>query len=126
MTALSVRAKVAKGLARANAKVGESTSPIVNLIRTTVTGGDGSPINPGTITDETIELVNAIFKTIDMGSINNDLIKAGDMELVCDGSVEIKQGDEIVQGATKFVVVDVPLSSPYGVALAYKPIVRQQ
>lgn len=126
MSALGVRAKVASGLAKANARVGEDNSPIVNLIRSTTTGGDGSPINPGTVSNETIELVNAIFKAIDFDSINSELIKKGDMELVCDGSVVIEQGDTITQGAIKYIVVHIFVSSPYGVALAYKPIVRKQ
>ena len=125
MGGLSVAAKVARGLAKANLKVGENDSPIVSLVRVTNTGGGNNPFNPPTTTKESIVLVNAIFKAIDKASIDNDLIKQGDMMLVCDGAVEIKQGETITTSAgEEFIVISVSISSPYGIPLAYTPIVR--
>ena len=127
MGALSVRAKVARGLAKANSKVGESSSPIVSIIKLTTTGGGNNPFDPPVTTQESIVLVNAIFKTIDKSSIDNDLIKDGDRELVCDGAVEIKQGEVIkTSDGDEFIVISVSISSPYGIPLAYKPIVRRK
>ncbi len=124
MGARDVAAKVARGLAKANLKVGENDSPIVELIRFTTTGGGNNPFDPPVQTREKILLVNAIFKTIDKSSIDNDLIKQGDMELVCDGSVEIKQGELITSDNVEYIVITVGISSPYGIPLAYTPIVR--
>lgn len=127
MGANSVAAKVSRGLARANVKVGAEDSPIVSLVRVTVTGGGNNPFDPPVTTTENIELVNAIFKSIDKSSIDNDLIKDGDRELVCDGAVEIKQGEVIETSAGEsFIVISVSVSSPYGIPLAYKPIVRRK
>ena len=133
MGANNVALKVARGLAKANAKVGENDSPIVSLVKITVTGGGNNPFDPPVTTQENIVLVNAIFKTIDKSSIDNDLIKDGDRELVCDGAVEIKQG-EVIQTSVdenfivieEFIVISVSISSPYGIPLAYKPIVRRK
>jgi hypothetical protein len=127
MGANSVAAKVARGLAKANNKVGENDSPIVSVVKLTNTGGGNNPFNPPTNTGEDVVLVNAIFKDIDKGSINNDLIKDGDRELVCDGAVEILQGEVIKTSAgEEFIVVSVAISSPYGIPLSYKPIVRRK
>ncbi len=125
MGARDVAAKVARGLAKANLKVGENDSPIVELIRFTTTGGGNNPFDPPVQTREKILLVNAIFKTIDKASIDNDLIKQGDMELVCDGAIEIKQGETIEDSnGVEYIVISVDISSPYGIPLAYTPIVR--
>lgn len=127
MGARDVAAKVARGLAKANIKVGENDSPIVYLVRVTTTGGGNSPFDPPITTTENIELVNAIFKAIDKSSIDNDLIKDGDRELVCDGAEEIKQGETIETSAgEEFIVISVGISSPYGIPLSYKPIVRRK
>jgi len=127
MGGLSVAAKVVRGLAKANVKVGENDSPILTLVKVTVTGGGNNPFDPPVTTTENIVLVNAIFKSIDKSSIDNDLIKDGDRELVCDGATEIKQG-EVIESSTgeKFIVISVSISSPYGIPLAYKPIVRRK
>ena len=125
MGANSVAAKVARGLAKAYMAVGENDSPTLSLARYTTTGGGNNPFDPPTQTKESIELENAIFKSIDKSSIDNDLIKQGDMELVCDGSVEINQGDVIESTDGKeYIVVSVDISSPYGIPLAYTLIVR--
>ncbi len=127
MGANSVAAKVARGLAKANIKVGEGDSPIVYLVQETQVSGGTSPFDPPVYTTENIELVNAIFKTIDKSSVDNDLIKDGDREIVCDGAVVIKQGDFIETSAGEgFIVISVGISSPYGIPLAYKPIVRRK
>jgi len=127
MGANSVAAKVARGLAKANNKVGENDSPIVYLVRNIQISGGSSPFDPPVYSPVNIELVNAIFKTIDKSSIDNDLIKDGDRELVCDGAVEIKQGEIIETSAgEEFIVISVSISSPYGIPLSYRPIVRRK
>jgi hypothetical protein len=125
MAASDIQAKVRAGLAKAKAKAGSSSSPIVYLVRKTESAG-GSPTNPATITTENIELPNAVFKNIVRGSTDGDLIQEGDMEIVSDGDVLIKQGEIITRDPLKYLVVSVSVSSPFGIHLSYRPVVRQQ
>jgi hypothetical protein len=127
MSAADVQAKVKSGLAKAKAKVGSIDSPIVYLKSITETGGTpGDPFDPPISTPALIELTNAIFKSVALSGIDGTLIQAGDMELICDGDTAFKAGDIITQAAISFIVITIGSSSPFGIALNYNPIVRQQ
>jgi len=122
MGAFDIQAKVKSGLAKAKEKAGDSSSPIVYLLRTTDAGG--SPINQQPVITETIELVDAVFKSVSNSLIDGTLIKQGDMTLVCNGDVAIKQTDIIKQGNSQFTVITLTDKSPFGISLAQLPIVR--
>jgi len=125
MAASDIQKKVIAGLAKAKAKAGDSTSPLVYLVKETITG-DNNPLNPPVVTTEDVLLNNAVFTSIDNSLIDGSLIKKGDLSLVADFSVELNQGDTIKQGDKRFIIVDTDPVSPFGVSLARKCIVRQQ
>jgi hypothetical protein len=120
MAGVDVAAKIAKGLAKANEKLGKGE--LVYLVRETQTGG--TPINPPTITTEEILLKDAIFKTININQMTNTLIQEGDRQLVSNSGVVIEVNDKIQQGARKMTVVSTDVAEPAGVVLVYKCVVR--
>ena len=120
MSGVDVAAKIAKGLAKANNKLGKGD--LVYLVKETQSGG--TPINPPTITTEKTLLVDAVFKAIDLNQMTNTLIQEGDRELITTSDVVINLNDKIEQGTRKMYVVSTKPVEPSGVVLAYKSIVR--
>ena len=51
-------------------------------------------------------------------------ILAGDRKLVCDNVTIIEQGDEITQGSSTYIVINVAIVAPTSDVLAYMPQVR--
>ena len=121
MSAAQIQKRIKAGLKRAQIKTGSPTSDKVYLVKKSTTSG--TPINPGTTTTSTVELVNAIF--IDYEAKYFDInILAGDRKLICDNVNIIKQGDTITQGALTYYVVSINVIAPTSDTLAYIPQVR--
>jgi hypothetical protein len=121
MSSASIQSKVKKGLAKAIAATGSSTSEPVYLVVKTQTG---TPLAPS-VTESTTLLVNAIFKSYDkfLTDIN---ILAGDRQLVSNSDVAVSQNDIIRQGLTDYLVVAVDARIPASEALVYISQCRQQ
>ena len=121
MSAAQIQKRIKAGLKRAQIKTGSPTSDKVYLVKKSTTSG--TPINPGTTTTSTVELVNAIF--IDYEAKYFDInILAGDRKLICDNVNVVKQGDTITQGALTYYVVSINVIAPTSDTLAYIPQVR--
>ena len=123
MSSADIRDKIARGMRKAVSKTGSTSSEKVYLLKKTTT--TGNPLNPGTVTTNQIELVDAIFKNYDK-ALRDDNIKQGDRELISKYDVEIKSGDTIIQGALKFLVIAVEPVEPTSDNLLYKSQLRQQ
>ena len=87
MGSANIQAKIKKGLAKAINKTGSASSEKVFLIQMINSGGD-TPINPPVVTENPIELVNAIFKEYNQSLIGGNIV-AGDRQLVSDNTVII-------------------------------------
>ena len=121
MSAAQIQKRIKAGLKRAQIKTGSPTSDKVYLVKKSTTSG--TPINPGTTTTSTVELVNAIF--IDYEAKYFDInILAGDRRLICDNVNVVKQGDTITQGTLTYYVVSINVIAPTSDTLAYLPQVR--
>ena len=120
MAGVDIQAKVKAGLAKATAAIGSGDK--VYLQRKAESAG--TPLNPGEITTESIELVDAIFKTISLSQSDNTLVQLGDRYLISSSDVEIKLNDIITQGSRKMIVVQPSIVEPSGVVLVYKSVVR--
>ena len=123
MSGIDISKKVKAGLRKANAATGENPNPIYKEVRV-LTGRDGITPPSATITD--IQLVDAIFKSYDQKSVDNTLIKAGDRMIVCNGDVELHNGDIIKEDGIKYIVITSEIIRPAGVTLAVKAFVRRQ
>tara|TARA_R110001632_G_scaffold213955_1_gene340399 strand:+ start:424 stop:795 length:372 start_codon:yes stop_codon:yes gene_type:complete len=121
MSAAQIQKKIRAGLAKAQKKVGSTTSDKVYLVRYTTTAG--TPLAPGITTTETIELVNAIFINYEAKMFDVNIL-AGDRKLVCDNVNIVKQGDEITQGVLTYIVISESIIAPTSDVLAYMPQVR--
>ena len=121
MSAAQIQKRIKAGLKRAQIKTGSPTSDKVYLVKKSTTSG--TPINPGTTTTSTVELVNAIFIDYDAKLFDINIL-AGDRKLICDNVNMIKQGDTITQGALTYYVVSINLIAPTSDTLAYIPQVR--
>ena len=117
MGSANIQAKIKRGLAKAVNKTGSSSSQKVFVIKKTETGGN-DPLTPATVTELSIELVNAIFTEYDINSIDGN-IQAGDRKLVSNSDVAIVIGETITQGTTKYIVIDVDNKAPTSDVLAY-------
>ena len=122
MAAIDIQAKIKKGLARAINKVGSPASDLVYLVRETKAGG--TLVDPPTITKNNILLLNAIFTEYDKKTVDVNIL-AGDRRLVCDGDVELTQGDTIKQGLVFYKVVGVDDKAPTSSRLAQIAQVRK-
>ena len=121
MSSASIVSKIKNGLSKAVRKTGSNNSEPVFLVVTTSTST--SPLDAGaTVTVETL-LVNAIFKSYSLALVGASIL-TGDRELVSDSDVEIKTGDTIRQGNTKYVVISTEKVSPTSDVLIYKSQVR--
>lgn len=121
MSSASIQAKVKKGLAKAAAATGLSTSvAIFRVVRTET----GTPLNPAS-SEALTELPNAIFKSYDQG-LTDVSIQTGDRELVSDSDNVITVNDTIRQGASNYMVIAVDEKSPRGEPLVYISQLRQQ
>lgn len=120
MGSADIQAKIKRGLAKAVSKTGSSSSELVYLSRTE-TGG--TPLNPTTGTTDTILLVNAIFKEYEE-NVTDVNILSGDRKLVSDDTVAVNRGDFILQGSTKYKVMNVELKAPTSDVLVYISQVR--
>ena len=116
MGSANIQAKIKKGLAKAINKTGSAASDKVYLVSETVTGG--TPLAPGTVSTNNIELVNAVFTSYDQKHFDINIL-AGDRKLVCDNAVLIKQGDTIKQGSSTYYVVNIDTKAPTSDVLAY-------
>ena len=121
MSAAQIQKRIKAGLKRAQIKTGSPTSDKVYLVKKSTTSG--TPINPGTTTTSTVELVNAIFIDYDAKLFDINIL-AGDRKLICDNVNVVKQGDTITQGALKYYVVSISVIAPTSDTLAYLPQVR--
>ena len=121
MSAAQIQKRIKAGLKRAQIKTGSPTSDKVYLVKKSTTSG--TPINPGTTTTSTVELVNAIFIDYDAKLFDINIL-AGDRKLICDNVNMIKQGDTITQGALTYYVVSINVIAPTSDTLAYIPQVR--
>jgi hypothetical protein len=121
MSSAQIQKRIKAGLKRAQIKTGSSNSDKVYLVKKSTTSG--TPINPGTTTTSTIELINAIFIDYDAKLFDINIL-AGDRKLICDNVNIIKQGDTITQGALTYYVVSINVIAPTSDALAYLPQVR--
>lgn len=121
MSAAQIQKRIKAGLKRAQIKTGSPTSDKVYLVKKSTTSG--TPINPGTTTTSTVELVNAIFIDYDAKLFDINIL-AGDRKLICDNVNMIKQGDTITQGALTYYVVSINVIAPTSDTLAYLPQVR--
>jgi hypothetical protein len=124
MASIDIQKRIKAGLARAVAKTGSSSSEKVYIVKKTETGGN-DPLNPATVTTETIELVSAIFTEYDTNSIDGN-IQAGDRKLVSNNDVPVVIGETITQGSTSYIVIDVDTKAPTSDVLAYISQVRVQ
>ena len=122
MGSANIQAKIRNGLAKAVNKTGSASSEKVFLIQMINTGGN-TPIDPPVISENPIELVNAIFKEYNQSLIGGNII-AGDRQLVSDNTVAIAVGDTIEQGSTRYTVIDLGQSAPTSDVLVYMPQVR--
>ena len=120
MSGIDIQAKVKSGLAKATAAIGSGDK--VYIQRKTETAG--TPLNPGTVSTESIELVDAIFKSISLTQADNTLVQLGDRYLISNSDVEIKLNDIITQGSRQMIVVSPSVVEPSGVVLVYKSIIR--
>ena len=121
MSAAQIQKRIKAGLKRAQIKTGSPTSDKVYLVKKSTTSG--TPINPGTTTTSTVELVNAIFIDYDAKYFDINIL-AGDRRLICDNVNTVKQGDTITQGALTYYVVSIDVIAPTSDTLAYLPQVR--
>ena len=121
MSAAQIQKRIKAGLKRAQIKTGSPTSDKVYLVKKSTTSG--TPINPGTTTTSTVELVNAIFIDYDAKYFDINIL-AGDRKLICDNVNVVKQGDTITQGALTYYVVSINVIAPTSDTLAYIPQVR--
>ena len=121
MSSASIVSKIKSGLSKAVKATGSNNSESVFLVVTNSTST--SPLDAGaTVTVETL-LVNAIFKSSSLALVGASIL-TGDRELVSDSDVEIKTGDTIRQGNTKYVVISTEKVSPTSDVLIYKSQVR--
>jgi hypothetical protein len=121
MSSAQIQKRIKAGLKRAQIKTGSPTSDKVYLVKKSTTSG--TPINPGTTTTSTVELVNAIFIDYDAKLFDINIL-AGDRKLICDNVNMIKQGDTITHGALTYYVVSINVIAPTSDTLAYLPQVR--
>jgi hypothetical protein len=121
MGSANIQAKVKKGLAKAVKKTGSVNSDKVYLVSKSTTAGN--PLSPGVTTSTSTELTNAIFVDYDATMFNINIL-AGDRKLACDNVTIIKQGDEITQGSTSYIVISLGIVAPTSDVLAYMPQVR--
>jgi hypothetical protein len=121
VSAAQIQKRIKAGLKRAQIKTGSPTSDKVYLVKKSTTSG--TPINPGTTTTSTVELVNAIFIDYDAKLFDINIL-AGDRRLICDNVNVVKQGDTITQGALTYYVVSIDVIAPTSDTLAYLPQVR--
>ena len=124
MGSANTRAKIKKGLAKAVNKTGSIDVDKVYLIKRTNTGGN-SPVNPPVYAENSIELVNAIFTSLDTKLFDGD-IKASDRQLVSDNDVYVTQGDIIEQGANRYIIINQDVKAPTSDVLAYTSQLRLQ
>jgi hypothetical protein len=125
MSAYDIQKKVKKGLAKAQKKAGSTASPKVYLEQEVIAGGN-SPLNPPTVTVTNVELVNAVFKSINQDLIDNTNILSTDVMLVTDGYVTIDRNEKITSDSKTYVVVANDLKAPFGISLANILILRLQ
>lgn len=123
MSGASIASKVKAGLRKANLATGENPNKIYKQIKT-LTGGDG--INPPNESIELKQLVDAIFQSYDLKSIDGTNVKASDRRLVCNGDVPLDYGDIVVDGSARYAVINVDSKSPAGIPLAYIAQLRRQ
>ena len=121
MSAAQIQKRIKAGLKRAQIKTGSPNSDKVYLIKKST--ASGTPINPGTTTTSTVELINAIFIDYDAKLFDINIL-AGDRRLICDNVNVVKQGDTITQGALTYYVVSIDVIAPTSDTLAYLPQVR--
>ena len=123
MAGKDVSKKIKRGMAKANKALGNDTNTVY-LNSKSVTAG--TPMSPGIVTVTPILLVDAIVKSFNRNLIDNDLIRGGDKQLVCNGDVEINQSDEIDINGVIHIVISVDVKNPSNVPLAYIAQVRRQ
>ncbi len=112
MSAGDIQARIKRGLARAIERTSYSSSDLVYKVDSTQSGGDGTPLNPGTVTETDILLVDAIFPSFDLKSLGQSStggteIRASDKKMISNNDVQIKVGDVIKQGAVTYTVINV-------------------
>ncbi len=123
MGSLNLQNKIKIGLAKAINATGSITSDLVFIVKRTQTGGGNTPSNPPVFSDTNVLLVDAVFKTYDSKLVDANYV-AGDRVLVSNSDVDILEGETIIQGDLKYVVIDVDIKGPTSDILAYESQVR--
>lgn len=124
MAGIDIQAKVKAGLAKAVNATGGNGVGLVYLVQKT--GGGGTPINPIAPTENNVLLVDAILKGVNYAQLSGGLATSGDLNIVANGDVEIKQSDIILTDEGRYIVGSVTKSAPAGVVLSYTAILSKQ
>lgn len=122
MGSANIQAKIKKGLAKAINKTGSATSDLVYLVQKS---SAGTPLNPLTVTETNVLLVDAVFKDYSK-FLTDTSIKAGDRQLVTNSDVVITTNDTIKQGSTNYIVISTDVIAPTSDVLGYISQVRAQ
>lgn len=120
MSSAEIRSKIKSGLARAATRLQGSNDEMIYVVKKTK-GGD--LLDP-TSTEESTELVNAIFSSLDTDLFDGD-INATDRQLISDYSVTVNLNDKITQGDDSYIVVDQDIKKPLSEVLLYISRVRK-
>ena len=123
MASVDIQQRIKAGLAKAVNKTGSSSSDKVYLVSKIRTGGDGTPLNPGTVTTSEVLLKDAIFKSYDKSLVGGN-IEQGDRELVSGSDVAITTGSTVKAGSDSYKVISVEIKAPAGDALVYMSQLR--
>ncbi len=115
MSYSDINSKIKAALQRAASKVSKGGSSAYLLKETVIR----DPLNGDTVTVERIKLNNAIVTSYERDFIDNETIFAGDLRLVSDSDVEIRQGDIIEINAKKHTVISVDDKKPTDFTFAY-------
>lgn len=126
LSGFDIQQKVINGLRKANIATSEPSADLVYLNQVTLSGGDGTPLNPPTETITPVLLVDAIFQSYDANLVFDSLIQAGDRRLVTNGLIEIKQNDTFTVGSDTYIAITVDIKEPSGIPLAYIAQLRIQ
>ncbi len=115
MSYSDINSKIKAALQRAASKVSKGGSNAYLLKEAVIR----DPLNGDTVTVERIKLNNAIVTSYERDFIDNETIFAGDLRLVSDSDVEIKQGYTIEINGAKHTVISANNKEPTDFTFAY-------
>lgn len=128
MSAGSIRKKIAAGMKKAVAAVGDGQ---VEFYLKRTDRAVSSLTEKSTPVDSHTKLSDAVLQPYNLSLINGTSIISGDRELVAQSDVELKQGDYIEERrlgmvVTQYVVIAIEDVSPIGATLIYRAQLRVQ